>query len=132
MFAGGMFTALSGGLDRNPAVAIPLVLSGVGEATSGIMYGSGAILGSAEAMAIGSIGATAFGGAGAAIAFGVAASRSFGRGDTAGGIVNTMGAVGGVLMLASLATPVGWVGLVGIGLVAFASGFNVGRWLSSP
>ncbi|MBS0299124.1 MAG: VCBS repeat-containing protein [Proteobacteria bacterium] len=61
-FGTGMFTAITGGQDPNPGVAIPLVLGGVGEATSGIIYGSGAILGSAESMAIGAAGGTLFGG----------------------------------------------------------------------
>ena len=128
-FGTGMFTAITGGQDPNPGVAIPLVLAGVGEATSGIIYGSGAILGSAESMAIGAAGGTLFGGAAAAIGFGVASARSFERGDTAGGVVNALGAVGGVLLIASLFTPVGWVGLAGVGLVALAAGFNLGRWL---
>jgi RHS repeat-associated protein len=126
----GMFTAITGGQDPNPAVAIPLVLSGVGEATSGIIYGSGAILGDTALMGIGATGATAFGGAGAMVGFGVASYRSFNRGDTTGGVVNALGAIGGALMIASLFTPVGWVGLLGVGLVAFAGGFNLGRWLS--
>jgi RHS repeat-associated protein len=128
-FGTGMFTAISGAQDPNPAVAVPLVLGGVAEATSGIIYGAGAILGSAESMAIGVAGGTFFGGATAAIGFGVASARSFERGDTAGGIVNALGAVGGVLLIASLFTPVGWVGLAGVGLVALAAGFNLGRWL---
>ncbi|MFC0200714.1 SpvB/TcaC N-terminal domain-containing protein [Paracoccus rhizosphaerae] len=130
-FGTGMFTAISGGQDPEPGVAIPLVLGGVAEATSGIMYGSGAILGSAEAMAIGAAGGTFFGGATAAIGFGVASSRSFQRGDTVGGVVNALGAIGGLLMIASLFTPVGWVALAGVGLVALAAGFNLGRWLSN-
>jgi hypothetical protein len=125
-----MFTAVMGGRDPNPAVAIPLVIAGVGEATSGIIYGSGAILGATEAMTIGTAGATFFGGAAAAIGFGVASARAFEAGDTLGGSVNLLGAIGGVLMILSLFTPVGWVGLLGIGLVAFASGFNIGRWLA--
>lgn len=130
-FGSGMFTAISGGQDPNPLVAIPLVLAGVGEATSGIIYGSGAILGSAESMVIGAAGGTAFAGAGAAIGFGVASARSFSRGDNVGGVVNALGAIGGILLIASLFTPVGWVGLAGIGLVALAGGFNLGRWLGS-
>lgn len=130
-FGTGMFTAITGGQDPNPAVAIPLVLSGVGEATSGIIFGAGAYLGAAEAMSIGSAGATFFGGAGAAIGFGVASARSFERGDNVGGVVNALGAIGGLLLIASLFTPVGWVGLLGLGLVAFASGFNIGRWLAN-
>lgn len=129
-FGTGMFTAITGGQDPNPGVAVPLVLWGVGEATSGIIYGSGAILGSAESMAIGAAGGTLFGGATAAIGFGVASGRSFERGDTTGGVVNALGAVGGILLIASLFTPVGWVGLAGVGLVALAAGFNLGRWLS--
>jgi hypothetical protein len=35
-------------------------------------------------------------------------------------------------MIASLFTPVGWVGLLGVGLVAFASGFNIGKWWEQP
>ncbi|MEV8369061.1 SpvB/TcaC N-terminal domain-containing protein [Microbacterium sp. NPDC064584] len=128
----GMFTAITGGQDPNPWVAIPLVLGGVAEATSGIMYGSGAILGSAEAMAIGAAGGTLFAGATAAIGFGVASARSFERGDNVGGVVNGLGALGGVLLVASLFTPVGWVGLLGVGLVGLAAGFNIGRWLQSP
>lgn len=130
-FGTGMFTAISGGQDPNPGVGLPLVLGGVGEATSGIIYGSGAILGSAEAMAIGAAGGTFLGGATAAIGFGVASARSFERGDTAGGVVNALGAIGGVLLIASLFTPVGWVGLAGVGLVALAAGFNLGRWFSN-
>jgi hypothetical protein len=130
--AGGLFAAIVGGQDPNPGVAVPTVLAGVGEATSGIIWGSGAIVGATEAMAIGSAGATFFGGAGAAIGFGTAAVRAGRRGDTAGAVVNALGAIGGLLMIASLFTPVGWVGLLGIGLVALASGFNIGRWLSSP
>lgn len=128
-FGTGMFTAITGGQDPNPAVAISLVLSGVGEAASGIAFGSGAILGATEAMAIGAAGGTFFGGAGAAIGFGAASIRSFSRGDIAGGVVNALGAVGGVLMIASLFTPIGWIGLLGLGLAAFAAGFNLGRWL---
>jgi hypothetical protein len=129
--AGGMFQALVGGQDPNPGVAMGAVIAGVGETTSGIIYGSGAVLGATEAMEIGSAGATLLGGAGAAIGFGAAAVRSAERGDTAGAVVNALGAIGGVLMIASLFTPVGWVGLLGIGLVALASGFNIGRWLGS-
>lgn len=129
-FGTGMFTAITGGQDPNPGVAVPLVLGGVGEATSGIMYAAGAFGGSAECMAIGAAGGTLFGGATAAIGFGVASARSFERGDTAGGVVNALGAVGGVLLIASLFTPVGWVALAGVGLVALAAGFNLGRWLS--
>lgn len=112
-------------------MAAPLVLGGVGEATSGIIYGSGAILGSTEAMAIGAAAGTFFGGATAAIGFGVASARSFRSGDTAGGVVNLLGAVGGALLIVSLFTPVGWVGLAGVGLVALAAGFNLGRWFSN-
>ena len=130
-FGSGMFTAISGGQDPNPGVGIPLVILGVGEATSGIIYGSGAILGAEGAMAIGTAAGTAFGGTAAAIGFGVASVRSFERGDTAGGVVNALGAVGGALLIASLFTPVGWVGLLGIGLVGIAAGFNLGRWLSN-
>jgi hypothetical protein len=36
-----------------------------------------------------------------------------------------------VLLIASLFTPVGWVALAGVGLVALAAGFNLGRWLSN-
>jgi len=129
-FGTGMYTAITGGQDPNLAVSMSLVLSGVGEATSGIIYGSGALLGSAEAMGIGMAGGTLFGGAGAAVGFGVASVRSFERGDIAGGIVNALGAIGGALMIASLFTPIGWVGLLGLGLVAFAAGFNLGRWFS--
>jgi hypothetical protein len=129
--AGGMFQAIVGGQDPNIGVAVGSILAGVGETTSGIIYGSGAILGATEAMAIGSAGATFFGGAGAAIGFGSAAVRSAQRGDTAGAIVNALGAIGGLLMIASLFTPVGWVGLLGVGLVALASGFNIGRWWAS-
>lgn len=129
-FGTGMFTAISGGQDPNPLVAVPSVLAGVGEATSGIIYGSGAILGATEAMAIGTAGSTFFGGAGAMIGFGVASSRAFEQGDTVGGFANLAGAVGGALLIASLFTPVGWVGVAGVALVAFAAGFNVGRWLS--
>jgi len=124
-----MFTAITGGQDPNPWVAVPLVVGGVAEATSGLIYGSGAILGSAEAMAMGVAAGTFFGGATAAIGFGVASARSFERGDTAGGVVNLLGAVGGALLIASLFTPVGWVALAGVGLVALAAGFNLGRWL---
>ncbi len=127
-FGSGMFTAISGGQDPNLAVAVPLALGGVGEATSGIIYGAGAILGSAESMAIGAAGGTLFGGATAALGFGVASARAFERGDTAGGVVNALGAVGGALLIASLFTPVGWVALAGVGLVALAAGFNLGRW----
>lgn len=130
-FGSGMFTAITGGQDPNPLVAIPLVLAGVGEATSGIIYGSGAILASSESMVIGAAGGTAFGGAAAAIGFGVASYRSFDQGDNVGGVVNALGAIGGVLLIASLFTPVGWVGLAGVGLVALAGGFNLGRWLGS-
>jgi hypothetical protein len=126
----GLFTAITGGRDPNPAVAIPLVLSGVGEATAGIMFAAGAYGGATAAMTIGSAGMTLFGGAGAAVGFGVASARAFERGDTAGGVVNALGALGGVLMVASLFTPVGWVGLLGLGLVALATGFNIGRWLA--
>jgi hypothetical protein len=125
-----MFTAISGGQDPDQRVAIPLVLGGVAEATSGIIYGSGAILGSADAMIIGAAGGTFFGGATAAIGFGVASARSFESGDTTGGVVNALGAVGGALLIASLFTPVGWVALAGVGLVSLAAGFNLGRWLS--
>jgi RHS repeat-associated protein len=129
-FGSGMFTAISGGQDPDQRVAIPLVLGGVAEATSGIIYGSGALLGSADAMIIGAAGGTFFGGATAAIGFGVASARSFESGDTTGGVVNALGAVGGVLLIASLFTPVGWVALAGVGLVSLAAGFNLGRWLS--
>jgi RHS repeat-associated protein len=129
-FASGMFTALSTAHESNPAVQVPLIMTGVSEATAGIIYGSGAILGATEAMAIGSAGMTLFGGAGAAIGFGVASERAFARGDNLGGTVNALGALGGVLMVASLFTPVGWIGLAGVGLVALATGFNIGRWLS--
>jgi RHS repeat-associated protein len=129
-FGSGMFTAVTGGRDPNPFVGFPLILTGVGEATSGIIYGSAAVLGAVEAMSIGSAGMTLFGGAGAAIGFGVASERAFEKGDTTAGVVDALGALGGVLMVASLFTPVGWVGLAGIGLVAFASGFNIGRWLA--
>ncbi len=61
-----------------------LAVGGVGEATAGIIYGSGAILGSAEAMTIGAAAGTAFGGATAAIGFGVGSARAFQQGDTAG------------------------------------------------
>jgi len=129
-FGTGMFTAIMGGQDPNPFVAIPLVLAGVGEATSGIIYGSGALLGDAGAMAIGSAGATALGGIGAAIGFGVASARAFKEGDVAGGVMNGLGAIGGILLFLSLFTPVGWVGLLGIGLIGLAAGFNLGRWFS--
>jgi hypothetical protein len=128
-FGSGLFTALSGSRDRNPAVGFSLALGGVGEATSGIIYGAGAILGSVEAMAVGAAAGTLFGGATAAIGFGVSSARSFKQGDTAGGVVNALGAVGGVLLVASLFTPVGWVALAGAGLVGLAAGFNLGRWL---
>jgi RHS repeat-associated protein len=131
LFGTGLFTAIMGGQDPNPAVGFPLVLFGVGEATSGIIYGGGAILGSTEAMVIGAAGATAFAGAAAALGFGAASYRAFGSGDNLGGAVYLLGAVGGLLMILSLFTPVGWLGLLGLGLVALASGFSLGRWWSS-
>ncbi|MEH0433829.1 SpvB/TcaC N-terminal domain-containing protein [Streptomyces stelliscabiei] len=127
----GMFQALVGGQDPNAGVAIGSVLAGVGETTSGIIYASGALVGATGAMTIGAAGATFFGGAGAAIGFGAASVRAAEQGDTVGALVNGLGAVGGLLLIASLFTPVGWVGLLGLGLVAFASGFNIGRWLAS-
>ena len=129
-FGTGLFSAVTGGQDPNPWVATSLVIAGVGEATSGLIYGSGAILGATEAMAIGTAGVTAFGGAGAAIGFGTQSYRKFRAGDTTGGVVNALGALGGLLMIASLFTPVGWVGLLGVGLVGFASGYNFAEWLS--
>jgi RHS repeat-associated protein len=127
----GMFAAIAGASDPNAAVAVTSIILGVGEATSGIIYASGAILASTEAMAIGTAGTTAFGGAAAAVGFGVASYRSFERGDALGGVANAAGALGGALLVASLFTPVGWVALVGLGLVALAAGFNLGRWWSS-
>lgn len=91
------------------------------------MGAEGATVFGASAMSAG----TALGGAGAAVGFGILAARSYERGDTAGVIMNGLGAVGGILLIASLFTPVGWVGLLGVGLVALAGGFNLGRWLAS-
>ncbi len=98
--------------------------------------------GALELYAMGAEGATVFGvsamsagialgGAGAALGFGILAKRAYDRGDTAGVIMNGLGVLGGILLVASLFTPVGWVGLLGVGLVALAGGFNLGRWLGS-
>ncbi|WP_448544492.1 SpvB/TcaC N-terminal domain-containing protein [Roseiflexus sp.] len=129
-FGTGMFTAITGARDPNPGVAVPLVIGGVAEATSGIMYAAGAVGGSTEAMAIGTAGGVFFGGATAAFGFGVASARSFERGDTVGGVVNALGAVGGVLMVVSLFTPLGWVAAAGTGLVLLAAVLNLARWFS--
>lgn len=73
----------------------------------------------------------ALGGAGAALGFGILATRAYENHDTAGVIMNGLGVLGGILLVASLFTPVGWVGLAGVALVGLAGGFNLGRWLSN-
>ena len=126
----GLFSAISGAQDPNALLRVTLSLSGVGEATSAIMYGAGAYGASTTAMAIGTAGMTLFGGVGAAVGFGTASARSFAAGDKLSGVVNGLGAIGGVLLVASLFTPVGWVATAGVVLVALAAGYNIGNWLA--
>ena len=95
---------------------------------------AGAYIGDTFAMGIGTVGMTLFGGAGALFGFGMASIRSFRSGDTAAGIVNGLGALGGALLIASLFTPVGWAGLAmlaGVTLIGVAGGFSLARWLGN-
>lgn len=130
-FGTGMFSAVQADSYDNPAVSLGVVVTGVGEATSGIIYGSGAVLGSTESMVLGSTGMRLFGGAGLAISSAAQLPQNIEEGDTAMIISNSAGVLGGGLMVAAALGPAGWaaLGIVGAGLGLVALGGHIGRWL---
>jgi RHS repeat-associated protein len=130
--ASGLWSATHAQQYNNVGVQIGVTVAGVGEATGGIIYGSGAILGATDAMAIGAGMMRFGGGAGAAIASTYMAVEEFKAGDNVAGVVDSLGAVGGVLMVCAALGPAGWAvaGTIGLGLLAFSAGFHIGRWLA--
>ncbi len=135
MFGTGMYTAISGAqtAEGHPVVQTGAVTAGVAEATGGIMYGAGAFAADGAAMAIGSGLARFGGGVGQAIVSGYLLSQDIQRGDTAAAVADGAGALGGVLITASLFCGPAAPFVFGAGLVlsAFSVGFHLGRWLAN-
>lgn len=126
----GLWAAIHADRFDNPVVGATVATAGVGEATSGIVYGSGALLGSADVMTIGAAGARLLGGVGLLVASGAQLPGDIQRQDTAMLISNSAGVVGGALMIAAALGPAGWAaaGIVGIGFGLVALGGHLGRW----
>ena len=125
----GLYSTLNAGSYDDPVAGTTVAVTGVMEATSGLTYGSGAILGAEGAMKIGAFGMRAFGGAGLFAASLAQLPSDIERGDTAMIISNTAGMIGGLLMIAAAFGPVGWglIGTAGLVFGAIALGGQLGR-----
>jgi RHS repeat-associated protein len=123
----GMYSAL-----RSPSfglAGLPVAFLGINEATSGLLYLGGAILGSTAAMRLGTIGMRAFGGAGLMVSSLAQLPGDLQREDVPMIISNTAGLFGGALMLAAAFGPAGWTVLGGYGLALglFSLGGHISR-----
>jgi RHS repeat-associated protein len=130
--ASGLFSTINAAQYDDKTMQVATVIAGITEATAGSIYISAQIMGLTELAKVGTRLGLGAGGFGLAIASAYQLPKNIREQDHVMTAANTIGTIGGILMIAACFSPIGWgaAGVMGLTLGAISLVGHIGRMTS--